>query len=162
MHGFLLSLGHWLQTRSFALAVAESEWAYPFVQATHFVGLSLWVGTNVALDLSLLGVGNKHQAPARLSAALLVWNWVGFAIAITGGFLLFSASASMYVTNVAFLTKLGVLIPLALVLHIVNQRKVREWGFNPDPPFVAKVAGAAELLLWLCVVTAAVLIPYAG
>jgi hypothetical protein len=162
VHDFLLTFGHWLQTRSFALAIAQSDWVFPFVQATHFVGLSLWVGTNVALDLSLLGVGNKHQVPARLSAALFVWNWVGFAIAITGGFLLFSSSASMYVTNVAFLTKLCVLIPLALVLHIFNQRKVQEWGLNPDPPSAAKLAGAMELLLWLCVVTAAVSIPYAA
>ena len=61
-----------------------------------------------------------------------------------------------------FLTKLGVLIPLALVLHIVNQRKVQERGLHPEPPLAAKVSGATELLLWLCVVTAAVLIPYAG
>jgi hypothetical protein len=162
MDDLLLSFGHRLQTRSFAMAIAESDWAYPFVQATHFVGLSLWVGTNVALDLSLLGMGNKHQVPARLSAALFVWNWVGFAIAITGGFLLFSVSASRYLTNIAFLTKLCVLIPLALVLHIVNQRKVRKWGLTPDPPCVAKLAGATELLLWLSVATAAVSIPYAA
>jgi hypothetical protein len=162
MESMLASGGQWLQTRSFALAIAQSDWAYPFVQATHFVGLSLWVGTNVALDLSLLGVGNKHQVPARLSAALSVWNWVGFAIAITGGFLLFASSASMYVTNVAFLTKLGVLIPLALVLHIFNQRKVQVWGLNSEPPYAAKLSGAMELLLWISVVTAAVSIPYAA
>lgn len=162
MEGLLLSFGHWVQTRSFATAIAESDWAYPFVQATHFVGLSLWIGTNVALDLSLLGVGNEHQTPARLSDGLFVWNWLGLAIAITGGFLLFSVSASMYVTNIAFLTKLGVLIPLGLALHIVNQLKVRQWGQNPDPPLVAKVAGATELLLWVGVATAAVSIPYAA
>jgi len=162
MHDLLLNFGQWLQSRSFALAIGESDWGYPLVQATHFVGLSLWVGTNVALDLSLLGVGNKHQGPARLSAALFVWNWVGFAIAITGGFLLFSVAASKYVINIAFLIKLGVLIPLALVLHIVNQRKAQDWGLNPGLPSAAKVAGAMELLLWLCVVTAAVSIPYAA
>jgi len=160
MEHFLPSLGHWLQTRSFALAIAQSDWVYPYVQATHFAGLSLWIGTNVALDLSLLGVGNKHQPPARLSSGLFVWNWVGFAIAVTGGFLLFSSSASMYVTNIAFLTKLGVLIPLALVMHIFNQRKVQKWSFDPEPPSAAKLAGAIELLLWVSVVTAAVSIPY--
>jgi len=49
MEHFLPSLGHWLQTRSFALAIAQSDWAYPYVQATHFAGLSLWIGTNVTL-----------------------------------------------------------------------------------------------------------------
>jgi hypothetical protein len=162
MGGSLLSFGHWLQNTSWALAIATSDWAYPFVQATHFTGLSLWVGTNVAVDLSLLGVGNKRQGPSQLSEALFVWNWIGFSIAVTGGFLLFSVSAETYVTNIAFITKLGLLIPLALVLHIVIQRKVRAWGQTADTPQVAKVAGFAELLLWLSVATAAVSIPYVG
>jgi hypothetical protein len=54
MDGSLVAFGHWLQNRPFALTIAGSDWAYPFVQATHFTGLSLWVGTNVAVDLSLM------------------------------------------------------------------------------------------------------------
>src|SRR6267143_4427029 len=106
-----VSFGHWLQNRPFALAIAGSDWAYPFVQATHFTGLSLWVGTNVAVDLSLLGAGKKSVASLQLSETLFVWNWIGFGIAITGGFLLFSVSAETYLTNFAFLTKLGVQSP---------------------------------------------------
>jgi hypothetical protein len=162
MHGLIVSFGHWLQTRSFATAIAESDWAYPFVQATHFTGLSLWIATNAALDLSLLGVGNQYENPAKLSSGLFVWNWLGLAIAITGGFLLFSVNASMYVTNIAFLLKLGLLIPLGLIVHIFNQVKVREWGSKPELPLAAKIAGATELILWVGVATAAVSIPYAA
>jgi len=162
MDGLLVMFGHWLQNRSFALAIAGSDWAYPIVQATHFTGLSLWVGTIVAVDLSLLGAGKKSSPPLQLSDALFVWNWVGFGIAITGGFLLFSISAETYLTNIAFLTKLGLLIPLGLVLHVVIQRKAPLWEQASETPTVAKVAGLAELLLWLCVATAAVLIPYVG
>lgn len=162
MDGSLVIFGHWLQNRPFALAIAGSDWAYPFVQATHFTGLSLWVGTNVAVDLSLLGVGKKSPTPVHLSDTLFMWNWIGFCIAITGGFLLFSVSAETYLTNIAFLTKLGMLIPLALVLHIVIQRKAPVWEKASETPPLAKVAGFTELLLWLCVATAAVLIPYVG
>ena len=162
MDGSLIAFGHWLQNRPFALAIAGSDWAYPFVQATHFTGLSLWVGTNVAVDLSLLGAGKKSAASLQLSETLFVWNWIGFGIAITGGFLLFSVSAETYLTNFAFLTKLGVLIPLGLVLHIVIQRKAPVWEQASERPPVAKIAGITELLLWLCVATAAVLIPYVG
>src|ERR1700704_4388812 len=110
MDGLLVGFGHWLQNRPFALSIAGSDWAYPIVQATHFTGLSLWVGTNVAVDLSLLGVGKKSAASLQLSETLFVWNWIVFGIAITGGFLLFSVSAETYLTNIAFLTKLGALI----------------------------------------------------
>jgi hypothetical protein len=162
MDGSLVNFGHWLQNRPFALAIAGSEWAYPIVQATHFTGLSLWVGINVAVDLSLLGAGKKSTPPLQLSDALFIWNWIGFGLAVTGGFLLFSVSAETYLTNIAFLTKLGMLIPLGLALHIVIQRKAPEWEKASETSSVAKLAGFTELLLWLCVVTAAVLIPYVG
>jgi hypothetical protein len=162
MDSSLIHFGHWLQNRQFALAIAGSDWAYPFVQATHFTGLSLWVGTNVAVDLNLLGVGKKSAPPLQLSDALLIWNWVGFGIAVIGGFLLFSVSAETYLSNIAFLTKLGMLIPLGLALHIVIQRKAPAWEKSSQTSSAAKFAGFTELLLWLCVVTAAVLIPYVG
>jgi hypothetical protein len=156
----LIPYGHWLQNRFWALAIADSGWMYPVVQATHFSGLSLWLGTNVAVDLSLLGIGNKRQTPAQLSDALFFWNWLGFAIAVTGGFLLFSVSAETFVINPAFLVKLGIVIPLALITHIVIQAKVHSWGQSADIPAAAKGAASLELLLWFCVATAAVLIPY--
>lgn len=162
MDGSLVTFGHWLQNTPFALAIAGSDWAYPFVQATHFTGLSLWVGTNVAVDLNLVGVGRKTSSSAQLSDELFIWNWIGFGIAVTGGFLLFSVSAETYITNIAFLTKLGLLIPVALVLHIVVQQKAPIWEKASELPTLAKVAGFTELMLWLCVATAAVLIPYVG
>jgi hypothetical protein len=162
MDSSLVIFGHWLQNRPFALAIAGSDWAYPFVQATHFTGLSLWVGTNVAVDLSLLGMGKKSSPTLQLSDELFIWNWIGFAIAVTGGFLLFSVSAETYITNIAFLTKLGLLIPLALILHIVVQQRAPAWEKASEIPRLAKVASFTEILLWLCVATAAVLIPYVG
>jgi len=162
MDGSLIIFGHWLQNRQFALAIAGSDWAYPFVQATHFTGLSIWVGTNVIVDLSLLGAGRKSSKSLQLSDALFIWNWIGFGIAVVGGFLLFSVSAETYLANIAFLTKLGLLIPLGLALHIVVQQKAPVWQNALETPPLAKIAGLAELLLWLCVATAAVLIPYAG
>jgi hypothetical protein len=162
MDGSLVIFGHWLQNRPFALAIAGSDWAYPLVQATHFTGLSIWIGTIVAVDLSLLGVGKKTSTSLQLSDALFIWNWIGFGIAVTGGFLLFSISAETYLTNIAFLTKLGLLIPLGLVLHVVIQRKAPMWENASEIPPLARVAGFTELLLWLCVATAAVLIPYVG
>jgi len=159
MYRLLLHFCDWLQNTPLALAVAGSTWAYPYVQMTHFTGLSLWIGTNFALDLRLLGVGAKRETPAEISSGLFVWNWIGFAIAITGGFLLFSTAATSFITNPAFQIKLGVLIPIALVWHIVVQMKSRAWGATESVPLAAKLAGLVEMLLWLGVATAAVSIP---
>ena len=160
VHAWLLSASNALQNTSWALALAHSDWAYPLVQFVHFTGLSLWVCTNLALDLRLLGIGSKRQSAAQLAAALLLWNWIGFGIAVTGGFLLFSIAAGGYITNPAFEVKLGLLVPVAVTLHIFVQRKARRWNSDSVMPAIAKAAGLTELVLWLSTITAAVLIPY--
>jgi hypothetical protein len=157
-----MTFSQWAQASPWGRGVRESLYVYPLVQAIHFSGLSLWVSTNVALDLRLLGFGKKYGTAAKLCEELFVWNWIGFGIAIVGGFLLFSSLATGYIVNPAFQVKLGKLIPAALVLHIVIQRKTPQWGQTMDTPQVAKLAGLLELLLWLSVVTAAVLISQYG
>ena len=160
MWEMIVRFSHWLQNTPFILGVTSSDWSFPFVQATHFTGLSLWVGTNVILDLRLLGVIKSRQTPKKLSDTLFAWNWTGLAIAILGGATLCGVSAGGYIVNPAFRLKLGVLIPLGLILHIIVQCKVKSWSKTPEIPGIAKLAGVTELLLWFGVATAAVAIPY--
>jgi len=159
MTGFFMAFAKWLEHTRWAVAISTSDWAFPFVQWTHFSGLSLWLGTNLAVDFRLLGIGRKRQSIGELSSALIIWNWIGFAIALSGGFMLFASSATHYIPNPAFDLKVGILIPLALILHIVIQANARAWTASPNPPAIARLAGLLELLLWLSVVTAAVSIP---
>jgi hypothetical protein len=158
MHDFWMSFAKWAQASPWGTGVRTSLYVYPLVQATHFSGLSLWVGTNVALDLRLMGFGKKHCTPAELRDRLFVWNWIGFGVAILGGFLLFSSTAMRYIVNPSFQIKLGILVPTALLWHIFVQRKARTWG-ETDTSAGVRLAGFLELLLWLSVVSAAVLIP---
>jgi hypothetical protein len=159
MLSFFMAIAKYLQGTWWALDISGSTWAYPFVQLTHFTGLSLWIGTNLALDLCLLGFGKKARTAAELSTALFAWNWTGLAIAITGGFLMFSSAATKYIPNPAFEVKLGMLIPVALVTHIWVQYKSKQWGATQEVQGIGRFAGLLEMLLWLCVVTAAVSIP---
>lgn len=160
MHQWLVDFANALQNSSWAMAIAGSDWAYPFVQLTHFTGLSIWLGTNFAVDLHLLGVLKRTQTAAQLQSALFAWNWIGFGVVVLGGFTLFSTAAVSFIANKAFEVKLAALIPVALLWHILMQVKVRTWGSTSNPPQVAKVAGFVEILLWICVVTAAATIPY--
>lgn len=160
MFRLLTAFAGWLQNTPLALSIGGSDWAYPYIQLTHFTGLSLWLGTSVAVDLRFLGLIKEKQKPCRLSERLFVLNWIGFGIAIIGGGLLFSISAQNYVLNPAFRIKLGILLPLALISHIVVQRNSHAWSQMPEPPLTAKLVSCFELMLWLAVATAAVSIPY--
>jgi Family of unknown function (DUF6644) len=159
MHDVVMMIAKWLEATPWGVLTRESSWAYPFVQLTHFTGLSIWLGTTFALDLRLLGVGDRRATAAQVAQGLFVWNWIGFAIVLTGGFMLFSGLATTFVDNIAFQWKLGLFVPLALVWHIVVQRRARDWGQAHDTPGIAKLAAATEILLWICVVVAAVDIP---
>ena len=154
----LLTLGQWLESTSFGTAVRNTVWGYPYVQWIHFTGLSLWVGTIVAVDLRLLGLAGRRHTAAELADQLLPWTWTGLGIAVLGGFLLFSSIATSYVQNAAFQVKVPLLL-VGIAYHIVIQGKVGQWGQAPDTPPVAKLAGLIELMLWLGVVTAATYIP---
>jgi hypothetical protein len=159
MHSVLLAIAKWLEATPWGVMTRESLWAYPFVQLVHFTGLSIWLGTNLALDLRLLGVGKWRATAAQLAQDLFAWNWIGFAIVLTGGLMLFSGIATTFIRNVAFQWKLGCFVPLALTWHIFVQRKARDWGETTNIPGIAKLAAATEILLWICVITAAVEIP---
>ena len=159
MYGALVAFCKLLEGSPWGTFVRTTDWGYPFVQVIHFSGLSLWLGTNVTVDLRLLGVGKRRQTAAQLSSGLFVWNWIGLCVVVLGGFLLFSSTATTYVTNPAFRMKLGVLIPVALFWHLVVQQKTPVWGQAEETLAPGKLAGLIELLLWLSVVTAAVLIP---
>jgi hypothetical protein len=162
MHAWFLSVGEWLENFPLFLYLGGAQYAYPFVQLTHFTGLSLWLSTTFMVDFRLLGVGKRYQTAAELSDALFAWNWTGLGIAVAGGFTLFSIAATGYIDNPAFRLKLIFLIPAALAWHIFVQRKTREWGRTPDTPRAAKIAGLVEILLWVSVATAAVGIPNYG
>ena len=156
MNDVVLAACSWLENTSWAVAVRESALAYPVMQWVHFVGLSMWLGACLAVDLRLIGVGPRRQSAAELSNGLCGWKWIGFGVACVGGFLLFSAYATMYVSNAAFLLKVAVLTPLALLWHLVVQQRAGTWTEAEHTSAIGKWAGVIEFVLWIVVVTAAV------
>jgi hypothetical protein len=158
MQESLLNFCRWLQNTSVGLAVSGTSWGYPYVQLVHFFGLSMWVGTIAMLDLRLLGLVARRYTASELAYQLTPLTWTGLGIAVTGGFLLFSANASMYFQNFAFRTKIP-LVLTGIAYHVLIQRNARKWGASLSTPPVAKLAGLSELALWLGVITMAAEIP---
>ena|SRR5215472_11882363 len=159
MFNFFMAIAKWLQNTWWALDISGSTWAYPFVQATHCTGLSLWIGTNLTLDLRLVGIGSKRRTASELSRALFAWNWLGLLIAITGGFMLFSSAATKYIPNPAFEIKLGILVPFGILWHVLVQGHARTKERSETVSGFGRFAGLFEFLIWFAVITAPVSIP---
>ena len=157
MYDAVLACCRWLEETPWGATIRASSWMFPATLWIHFVGLCIWFGTTLTVDLRLMGVGPRRQSAVELSNSLFAWNWIGFGVAFLGGFLLLSAEATTYVANIGFWLKLGVATPLALIWHVVVQKNTRAWSSaERSAPDAARWAGAIEFALWIAVVASSV------
>ncbi len=80
MYDAVLACCRWLENTPWGVTVRDSSWMYPVVLWVHFIGLSMWLGTSLAVDLRLMGaafsfvecrqrfqpVVERHKVLARL------------------------------------------------------------------------------------------------
>jgi uncharacterized protein DUF6644 len=150
-----------LQESALGHVMRSSPVLYPAAEILHIIGFVLLVGSIIALDLRLLGIG-RAIAIQPLARLLLPLSRIGFVVAIGMGFLLFSADAAHVVRNPAFQAKL-LLIAAALlnilIAHAGPWRRLAA-GWDGETPAGAKATACASLLLWLSTLTAGRLIAY--
>ena len=156
MYDVVLAGCRWLENTPWGATVRGSSWMYPIALWVHFVGLSMWLGTSLAVDLRLIGVGARRQTAFELSRGLFSWKWIGFGVAVVGGFLLLSAEATTYVANTSMRVKLALLTPLALTWHVMVQKNTRAWTENQPASAIGRWAGSIEFVFWILVVAASV------
>jgi len=149
-----------LQESALGHVMRSSPSLYPAVEILHIIGFVVLVGSILALDLRLLGLGRAIAIPP-MAQLLLPLSRAGFLLAISMGFLLFSADASHVVKNPAFQAKL-LLIAAALanvvIAHSGPWRHVESW--HDKAPGAAKATALISLVLWLCAICAGRLIAY--
>ena len=149
-----------LQESALGHAMRASPALYPAVEILHIIGFVVLVGSILALDLRLLGFG-RAIAIQPMAQLLLPLSRAGFLLAISMGFLLFSADASHVVKNPAFQTKL-LLIAAALVniviAHAGPWRKIEGW--RAEASGGARLTALVSVLLWLGAICAGRLIAY--
>jgi hypothetical protein len=154
----LLAFCKWLERTPLGTEVRESLWLFPTIETIHLLGMALLVGTVAALDLRLWGFAMRREPVSRLAARLLPWTWLGFAVMVVTGSLLFSANPlKTYIHNPSFQLKM-LLIFLAgvnaLVFHLTVYRRVSRWDYAAVTPAAARTAAALSLLLWVGVIAA--------
>ena len=151
-----------VQESALATTLRRSLWVYPFVNASHVVGLALLFGAILPLDLRLIGFW-RSVSIAVLARVLLPVAIAGLGLAVVTGVLLFSVKAVEYADLTLFRIKL--LLILCAVANALLLRLAPAWAAcrESDAAGTAprlRVAGALSLGLWLAVILCGRMIGY--
>jgi hypothetical protein len=146
-----------------SLEFRGSLYVMPWTTVTHVIGMCLFAGTIVMMDLRLLGVGNMQTAFSQLQRRLFPWQMAGLVISAVTGLMLVYGNPMSYFANVIFWTKMVAMAVAgvnALAFHYITYNSVADWDAGVTPPLGAKLAGLLGILLWANVIVAGRLIPY--
>jgi hypothetical protein len=153
----------WLSNTALSVYIRESLWGYPIIETVHVLGLCLFLGFTVMLDLRLLGVAMKRTPASEVCGRLEPWMVGGFAIMIASGVLLFYGDPVKFYGSIFMRVKFAMLLLAGLNVLIFKRsayRKVRDWDLNESTPRAAKVAAGLSLTLWFGIVAAGRAIAY--
>jgi hypothetical protein len=155
-----------LEASGLGQAMRQWLWLYPSVEIVHITGIALLFGSIAVLDLRLLGF--SRGIPAKtLARHVLPWTIGSFALIVPSGLMMFTAHASDFIQNGAFIVKLCLIMAGAInaaLFHTTVFRSADVWDAPemrklPPPPSVRAFA-AASLLLWLSVIACGRLLAY--
>jgi hypothetical protein len=150
----------WIEHTAVSIWIRESLsiFAFPGILTLHTLGLAFLAGTQVAIDLRLLGVA--PLVPIAPLGRFLVVSWCAFWVSLSTGILLVVAYPAKAFTNPLFWVKLT-LIALA-TWTVVRVRAVlstvaSEGDAGAAP---ARRLAAASLLLWTGAIVSGRLLAY--
>ena len=140
------------------MAIRESLWLFPAIEAVHLLGLALLGGAVLMVDLRLLGVGLNRRAPALVVADAKPWLLLAIGVMFATGVPLFLSEAVKCFYNYSFWVKM-IALPIALVFTFAVKHPLARR--NP-PRAVAALMGLASIAVWFTVAAAGRWIGFSG
>ena len=157
----LFSFTRWIESTDLSVWLRESPslWSFPFVLILHTVGMGFLVGSNIALDLRVLGFAPRIPL-SSFERFILVMQIATF-LNVSSGLLLLIAYPTKALTNPLFYVKLSLIaFGLAETLMIRNS-VLRDPSSDIQPvPAKGKIVAGTSLVVWAGAVTAGRLLAY--
>jgi hypothetical protein len=153
----------WLASTAGSIALHESLYMYPLVESIHVWALTLFLGMVTMLDLRLVGLTLRQVPVTEIVTRLRPWMMAGFAVMIVSGTILFYAIPVRTYQSLWFRSKMILLLGAGLnagLFHSGVYRTVAAWDLAGRIPRAAKLAGAASIVLWACIVFSGRFIAY--
>ena len=136
---------------------SDSLLAYPSILTLHTVGLALVVGAAIVVDLRTLGVGDAIPL-STLRRAFRIF-WIGFAINLVSGLILFASEATTKGVQPVFYIKLTLIAAALVITSAIRRRTLTAPGMAPRGGNARPLA-VASLVLWAAAIVAGRLMAY--
>jgi uncharacterized protein DUF6644 len=121
------------------MTALKNSLLFPAIQSVHLIGIALFVGTIVLVDLRLLGYAMRSYNVAELTDRFARFRRTGLAIMLTTGPFLFAADIPRYIHNPAFIIKMAILLVALGVQFGISEKHNR-------------LVAVVSIVLWTCVV----------
>lgn len=147
---------HWLTQTYIGREMQGNAYLFPTVEALHIMGSVALVASTSILSLRLAGLFLTEVPVSKVSRQFLPWAWLGFVFQVITGTLLFMSEATLAYDNVIFQVKMALIVVAGIIALVFQQtvyRRVKMWDLA-NPPFSAKFAGYASMVVWFAVIAA--------
>jgi hypothetical protein len=141
-----IAIAEILQQTTLGLAMRKApESAVLGIQIAHVFGLILLLTTLVLVNLRLLGWGLRDLPLPQVVRATRKGLWLGLALAIGSGSLLFLSAPVHYAGNAAFVPKMALLAAALVVQASLFTAVTRR---DAPGPLLARSTAVLSLTLW--------------
>jgi len=149
-----------LQNSAFTewLLGSDSIWTYPTVLTLHTVGMAILVGASFVIHLRVLQVA--RAIPLRRLLPLYRFIWIGFAISLLSGLILFVTQAADRIVDPVFYVKMASIAAALCLGMMVKRRAIVRPGAPEVTTGVSRSMAAASLALWTIAIVAGRLMAY--
>ena len=135
----------WVAHTGVGIAMRKSTILFPAVEVAHVLGLTLLLGSVLAVDMRLLGAGIKRQSASTVAVSVSPVFWTGLALALGTGLVLFVGEPVKCFYNAAFWWKMGLLLA-AIVFHLTLFRRISR--ADGGSAIARRSAAILSLTLW--------------
>ena len=154
----------WLSFAPESLAMRESRWAFPAAAAFHLLGIVLFVGMRLVLDLRVIGWAFGGTAASEVITRIAPWSLAGAIVTVVSGMALYSADSARMAANAVFQFKIAALAAAlvnAWFFHALLAPRARDWETGSRVPAPAVASAYLSLALWVVLVFAGRFVAFA-
>jgi hypothetical protein len=153
----------WLSLAPQSGTMLYSRWAFPLASVFHLLGIVLFIGMRLVLDLRVVGWAFGGTAVSEMMKRVAPWSLVGAILTVVSGMALYTAESSRMAANPVFQFKVAALAAAlvnAWFFHAVLTRRARDWDGGTTLPAPAVASAYLSLALWVVLIIAGRLVAY--